>query len=304
MEKAPVCPIAFKEKVKKARARERKLYPIFALVIIVSTIMIKVEYGFFLSLVVCWGIKESLWKEVNKIIADADIVKAMLAEHFQILEYDRHKAIDRKVFGEAQLNYSWETSENRDYLRARYRGLEFLFANVELYTVQLNMSSRSSAIAQKLVFQGPWLIITSQKKVEPPLVVSQIQTARKKKDGFWGGLPIQSKSDILMEDIRFQEKFWVFTEEPLNAYRILSPQFMEQLLSAKDLAKVWKHVCFTQNRVHIALHKRRLLFRPCRKRRNVHAFFKNMEEDIAYLKDILDIFLQNEALFHSQEKGD
>jgi len=101
-----------------------------------------------------------------------------------------------------------------------------------------------------------------------------------------------------MENVAFNEQFNVLTEDPHTAFYILTPQFMEIILSARERAYDKKHMCFTGEHLHIAIDTESDFFEA---RRSVVALKARVQNEIDYIKNIIDEFLLNERLFNPRE---
>jgi len=301
------CRAAFEAELKAAQANSKKLYPRGVLsVIAIPLAFIASSAGWLPSwaifvpiilLVIFVAQNRGAWRKVDLLARDGRLLREVLNDSFEVIEYDRHRLIEDDLLREGQFNYLWYTRFSRDYLRARYRGVDFIFADVELSIIQLQMRSRSSFSTPVTLFQGPWLVITSQKEINPAVVVSQKKSRKARKGEFPGTKPLKTKSDVQMENPAFQEKFWTFSDDQVIPYRVLTPHFMEFILSAGEVADGATHLCFTGDHVHVAIHTGRKFFSLCTKAKDFPTFRANIEKEVNYIKAIIDELLLNEQLF-------
>ncbi|MCL2562761.1 MAG: DUF3137 domain-containing protein [Oscillospiraceae bacterium] len=306
----PFCRDTFDAELKVAQEKSKRLRPFRTVFLIVSGLVVIAsfagrisEWAILISLIPLVFLGAQAGKarsSITKLMRDTRLRHDVLKDTFDLIEYDPHRLIDESLLQEGRFNYHWDSRFSRDYIRARYRGVEFVLADVELSIFHLQMRSRSSSTANIVLFKGPWLVITSQKEICPSVVISQRKSPKAKKGEFPGLKPLKTESDVQMENLAFDETFWTFSDDSLMPYRVLTPHFMEFILLAREAADGAKHVCFTGDRVHVAVHNGRNLFGLCQKAKNFSEFRAGMEQDINYIKAIIDEFLLNEQLFDPQ----
>jgi len=228
------------------------------------------------------GYMLSRYTKEKKRLISANVVRDMLADAFDLISYKPEESISEYHVQESQLR-GWKVMQGSDLLRARYKGVSFTFSDLRLET-----GGRHS----RTIFAGQWLIVPLRKAISPPLVVSEL--AKK-------GLVNDARSKVQMEDIAFSKKFNVLTEDPHTAFYVLTPHFMEFIVSARQVAQGAKHLCFAGNRAHIALSTGRDSFEPCANVADLRALRRRIQEEIDDIKSIIDEFLLNEGLLEIEQ---
>lgn len=70
----------------------------------------------------------------------------------------------------------------------------------------------------------------------------------------------KTKSNLETENIEFNEKFQILTKDPQSGFLLLTPNFMEYILSTDKNANGQIYLCFQGDKVHIAIKNNRNSF--------------------------------------------
>ena len=217
-----------------------------------------------------------------------NVVHNMLKKNFDLIAYKPAESFDSKQLAQSML-LGWNAHEGNDYFEARYRGVKFAFSDVRL-SMLITTSRGQSEVP---VFTGPWMIIDTNKPVKVPVVVSEIKDK---------GSMDSRRCKVHMENIEFDNQFNVFTEDPHTAFYVLTPNFMENILSARERTFGRKHMCFAGSRAHVAVDTKFDFFGYRRgDENNLPALEARLQGEIDYIKDIIDELLLNERMFNPRE---
>jgi hypothetical protein len=137
------------------------------------------------------------------------------------------------------------------------------------------------------VFKGQWLIINLNKEVKPPLFVSELKVRVFKK----------SQANVQTENEEFNKKFNIKTDDESTAFNILTPRFMEFILTAEEIIKGKKHLCFKGSQVFIVIETGKDSLEPGREAKDVMQLRARIQDEMAYIKSIIDELLLNKHLF-------
>jgi len=224
------------------------------------------------------------YKDNKKALVNAsNIVHDMLAENFDLITYQPDQFFDAEQLQESQLT-GWNTYHGSDYFKAEYRGVKFSFSDINLRLI----ANAGRHQTEAFIFTGQWMIIDLNKPVKSPVIVSELRSKS----------TLSALSEVQMENVAFNEQFSALTEDPHTAFYVLTPQFMENILSAREHAYGKKHMCFTRDRVHVAIDTGCDFFEA---RKNISALKARVQSEIDYIKNIIDEFLLNERLFNPRE---
>ena len=110
---------------------------------------------------------------------------------------------------------------------------------------------------------------------------------------------IRTKSDIETENIAFNKKFQIITREPHNAFYILTPHFMERILSMDKTAHGKTSLVFEGSSVCITIQSDMTMLRintVSDELKNINRLRERYRQDLFYLTSIVDVLLENEYL--------
>jgi hypothetical protein len=237
-------------------------------------------------------------KKRLKSLVSNNIVRGVLSDTFDLTHYAPGCHIGQSTITESALiQRNWNTLSGSDLVEGSYKGVRFRFSDIHLEMVTRSKNGKRHVT----VFKGQWLIIELS-KVLPWSLQLRSRTAVGKR----------IKSDIETENIEFNKKFQIKCGDPHTAFYILTPHFMEYIMSAKNKANrqsqlrtnAQTHMNFSGQSVQIALHNGRDLFEPCSRRLfakdNIAALRKQMQWDADYITGIIDELLLNENLFKKE----
>jgi hypothetical protein len=220
--------------------------------------------------------------QLKEFVSD-NIIKGVLSDTFQLSVYEPLERIEEPVIKDVKLIENWNRAGGSDLIEGYYRGVKFTFSDLHLEFV-----SGGKNKGRKTRFKGQWLILELAKEL--PHAVQLIE------DG-------KAKSDIETENIEFNRKFQIKTTDPHTAFYLLTPHFMEHILSADRRANARTYMSFGGDckQAHIALHSGRDLFEAVDAKRlsvqNVEMMRNQMQWDAKYITGIIDELLLNQCLF-------
>ena len=179
-------------------------------------------------------------------------------------------------------------AHGNDYLQATYRGVSFQFSDVTLTT--------GFGRGEHAFFKGQWLVINMETSISPSVTISQLSNL--------GGFSSLLARDSLveMENVAFNKAFKVSTSDPHQAFYVLTPQMMEFLLSGKGMPVGNKHICLTQKQLHLAINTNRDSFEPCHRVGDLAKLRKQIDEEINFIKGVIDQLLKQDNLFTPKQK--
>ncbi|MCL2638764.1 MAG: DUF3137 domain-containing protein [Oscillospiraceae bacterium] len=240
------------------------------------------------------GERVARYKKRLKCIVSNNIVRGVLNDKFELSTYAPGAHIPQLTIQCAcLLHQPWNKIKGSDLVKGSYKGVNFTFSDLHL------QHETGSGKNRKVVtrFKGQWLIIDLAKKL--PFGVQL-----KARNGDIG-VGKRMKSDVETENIEFNQKFQITAPNPLDAFLILTPHFMEYILKAKHRASAQMYVSFDETQIHVALHNGRDLFEPADKKlfaeNNIETLRMQMRWDVNYIANIIDEFLLNEVLFNADK---
>ncbi len=181
-----------------------------------------------------------------------EVVQNVLVDIFEDVTYTTTKGIDRNRIFETKLVNRGNSYSSSDYLKAKYHDTEFEFANVSIEDhYEVNDTSHVD-----VHFNGQWLIIKPTQKIQSKLYVidKNFRYSTPHKAGFFSKTDIEK---IELESIGFNKEYRTYTNDAMDAFKILSPLKIMDLYEKHHL-----DVSFylNEHELHIAIFSKKFIF--------------------------------------------
>lgn len=162
--------------------------------------------------------------------------------------YNKNQGISRSLVKSSHLvGKSWNEYYTGNLVQGTYMGVSFMQADVHLVDhTEYEDSDGNTSSKDVTVFQGPWAVIDFKKPFSTNLIVRE--RGEKLLDKWADG-----KSNIEMENVAFNKKFIVLTEDEHNAFYLLTPQMMEHIIETEKRFMGRIYFCFMDGKIHIAI---------------------------------------------------
>ncbi|MCL1823445.1 MAG: DUF3137 domain-containing protein [Oscillospiraceae bacterium] len=235
-------------------------------------------------------------KEIKELITN-NIVRGALSEVMELsyLSYNAHiPAVQIDVSG---ITAKWDKCSGSDMVQGRYKGVNISFSDI-LLTKRKRSGRRTY---DETVFKGQWLTIELAKQVDGELKLIERGAGDKFK---------RSKSDIETENVAFNQKFQILTNNPHSAFYVLTPHFMDYInsmdMKARAKTSMWFNKSFGKSCVHVALNNNSDLFEfNARQINSPYSFAPirdNIKREVRYITGVIDELLLNDYLFNANIK--
>lgn len=234
-----------------------------------------------------------------------NITRDVFSQVFDECIYSAGHCLPDELLREAALIPNWDMATGSDLISAKYKGHTVNFSDIELSEeVERENSDGDTSTSYETKFKGQWMIFELGRELPAKLRLRE----KLERSGTISkkilGERYNDKSDVQTENAEFNKRFQILTEDPHSAFYILTPHFMEFILSADDAANTRTYLCFFENRVHIACYTGKNSF-ELRKNdgANIDQLRARMKMELSYITSIADELLKNEYLFGSADEG-
>jgi hypothetical protein len=236
--------------------------------------------------------------KAKTLLAD-NITRDVLSGVFDDCTYDHAHHLPNQSLREAALVDNWDIASGSDLISGKYKGHSVQFSDVELSEeIEQEDDEGHTNTTYETKFKGQWMILELERAVPAPLRLRENMERSSKLSKKIFGERHKSKSDVETENVEFNKRFQILTEDAHNAFYILTPHFMEFIMKADAAANTVTNLCFIENRVHIALHTGMFSFEIKKNDgNNIDALRARMKSDLSYLTSIVDELLKNKYLF-------
>ncbi|MBQ4647279.1 MAG: DUF3137 domain-containing protein [Candidatus Gastranaerophilales bacterium] len=158
------------------------------------------------------------------------------------------------------------------------------YKNVKFEIIEANFKHEIRAGKrryEKPVFDGIILKIQTPKDFETHTLI--------RPDGLFK-MPIKNLKRTELEDVVFEKKYDVYTDNEIESRVIITAAFMERLNNIKEVFNAQKvYCCFIKNIAYVGLQTERDMFQLCSLRKGLDAsFFSKMFEEIISIYRLID----------------
>ena len=142
-------------------------------------------------------------------------------------------------------------------------------------------------------FKGSWLICDFKKRLSADVIVSENKKQKK-----------PSKNTILTDNEAFNNKYTVRSENPEEAFYVLTPHMMEFMLKMDEKADGKTYFHFKrEGKVHIAIDSDRDLFEVNKvQSQDYDALKQQIKDEVQYIVDMIDALQLVDSLFEEDVK--
>ncbi len=208
-----------------------------------------------------------------------------LSQRKKITSYEQRQLIEASMpdnipgLDDSYVIHPYKTSNFDDMFEGNYKGVRY----------KLYETSSDTRGVKKPVFRGAILKIDINKNFKGHIIVC--------KDTLLHGSPKWDLRHTVLEDVEFEEKFDVFTDDEIEARYLLTTTFMQRLNNLKNVFAADKISCaFYNSELFIALFTKKDLFTITMLDKPVYDFtlYETLHNEIISIYKIIDHFKLNE----------
>jgi len=235
-----------------------------------------------------------------------NITRDIISQVFDGCIYAAQYCLPDETLREAALIPNWDMATGSDLVSAKYKGHAINFSDIELSEeVEREDSDGNTSTSYETKFKGQWMILELGREVPAKLRLRENVGRSGKISKKILGERIENKSDIKTENEAFNKRFQILTEDPHSAFYILTPHFIEFIMSADDAANTRTYLCFFENRVHIACDTGKDSFELQKNDgADLDRIRARMRRELSFITSIADELLKNEYLFGQTGEGE
>lgn len=182
----------------------------------------------------------------------SEVVMPTLSELYDNLEYLHKQGFDKETVYNTGLVANGNTYRSNDYIRAKFKGINFESADVEVQ----NVTSNGKTTTTTTYFKGKWMIFDFAAAYRKYLYIREKQFF----NSTTFGLSIFSKikvDKVKFESVEFNKEFEVRSSDEQFAFYIITPKFMECLKKLKENTDGQLSIGFLDGKLHIAIDSRK-----------------------------------------------
>ena len=236
---------------------------------------------------------------ISLIVAEASVINGARNEF--VLEYKRIllEGQLKEVFDDIQVDFERGFSEDEvegwclvdtherfysdDYVTGSYHGIQFRRSDVKIQDVR--RSGKNTTVVT--TFEGPWMIFEFGKRFTHYTVVKEKEFLDNGiPGGFWSGYEAEK---IQTEDMRFNDKFVVFSTDGQEAFYLLNPTMMEKIIELESRLEGRLYLGFIDGEFHVALDNRENAFEPSVFEEISNYSINRVRDEIEAIKELVEL---------------
>ena len=188
--------------------------------------------------------------------------------------------------------FSYNCSDGSDYIKAVYKGVSVELGDVVLMTeTEYEAENGETATQRDTVFRGQWLSWNLGRELTGRVFVSQ----RTKKDHS------KMKSNVTTGNEQFDKRFCVKADHQDEAYYILTPDRMENIISMADKSGGLVYMSFLRNgKMHVAVQTGRDFFELGKTNTDAETLRQKFLGELRWFTDIVDTLRVEDTLYKKE----
>lgn len=230
------------------------------------------------------------------------IVKGVLAEKIDIVEYFPNQYINKKFVKKCSILPNFNKINGSDYISGNYRGRKFVYCDLLLeWETKETDSDGHRRTRTTTQFQGQVMKMELGKDIEGFVQIKEKKNPRKS-NGFIANLlgTSTSHNGIETENVEFNNQFEIKTSDAQLAFYILTPQFMESVMRLDKMADGYTNIEFRGTSVVVTLNNGRDSFEVKKtlvSQRRLEKYRQNFRDELEIILGVFDEVLTKENLF-------
>ena len=243
----------------------------FSILAIIAIVLLVAFFALLWVGIGSFGKATKMFKEV--VVSDA------LASIIGECVYRPEQSISRDRIEAAGLFSEWNKFHGEDYLSGTYKGHHIEFSDIHL---EHEYTDNKDQTITDTIFRGHWITCRLAKSL--PAIIRLGEG--------------EGKSNAETENVAFNQKYRIYTDDPHYMFYVLTPHFMEYIVAADEKASARTYFYFAGNMVHIAVYNDRNIFEISSADSNdPDKARERVKNEMKYITGILDELLRNEYLF-------
>ena len=206
------------------------------------------------------------------------------------VQVDVNNGIPSYVIQETHSMSTGDRYHSSNFVSGKYKDIKVMMSDVHIQDEHEDSEGHTSYVT---IFLGQWMIFDFNKNFK-----SNVQIWEKK---VFGGISRRWKSSLKkveLEDIEFNKKFKVLSENELDAFYIITPKLMERVKAVEAAINGTIMLVFYNNQLHVAVYNNKTTFNVnIHKAINFEEFARESLKDLDAIIKFVDILELDNDLF-------
>lgn len=283
-----------KETVKKCNKNNMIFAFIIVIILVLLFFIFKVFDVRFLFLIfvvyIPFGIMNEKVKSEYKNTFMKSLLPIAVKNILTDVQVDVNNGIPSYVIEETHSMSTGDSYHSSNFVSGKYKDIKVMMSDVHIQDEHEDSEGNTSYVT---IFLGQWMIFDFNKNFK-----SNVQIWEKK---VFGGISRRWKSSLKkveLEDIEFNKKFKVLSENELDAFYIITPKLMERVKAVEAAINGTIMLVFYNNQLHVAVYNNKTTFNVnIHKTINFEEFARESLKDLDAIIKFVDILDLDNDLF-------
>ncbi len=192
------------------------------------------------------------WDKKLKLFVGENITKDVLSKKIDIIKYVPNNFMNQDFIKKCMILPKYDRINGSDYISGTYKGVKFTYCDLHMEWADKEREDGRTRTTYRTNFKGPLITIDLGQKIEGYVRIKERKTPRKEKnflsDVFSGAadvLDIKTENNIIeVESVEFNNQFEIKSTNDQMAFYILTPDFLESIVKADELAQGYTNIEF------------------------------------------------------------
>lgn len=270
-------------KLSSLRAKEKLMrglaFCAFALMfisgVVTGNVLVFLFFLVIMIVIACFWMKAN--NDVKQFLSD-NVINGVLTEVFgNTVEY---KPFEKLNPGGVVVPFHYIGSEGENHIKGVYNGVPFELGDIRLIDEEECVNEDGNYTNKVTRLKGQWLICDLDNAPACDVYVSEIERNDRR----------IMTSDVEIADNKFRERFCVRSDNPQEAYKILTPQMMERISAAADKCEGTVYLSFLRDgKMNIAMKNEHELFELQKGKLDMDTLHNRFRAEMIRFSEIIDI---------------
>ena len=184
-----------------------------------------------------------------------DIVTTTMQEIFTDVGFDYDKGFPSSIISNTGMMRMGNTYSSNDWYSGKYKDVTFACSDVLIQEVTHDSEGHTSTTTY---FSGQWYIFGFNKKFKGEFQVCEKDFHYSKH----GGLFDKSVEKVEVEDVDFNKKFRIYSNDAHSVFYVLTPHIIENIKKINNDIAGSLLFCFKDNLLHVGVYNGKDNFKP------------------------------------------
>lgn len=211
-------------------------------------------------------------------------VEEPFSQAFDNVKFDLKNGINKDIIAGTDIMSMGNRYYSNDYIRGIYKNVDFERADVKIQ----NHTSNGKHSQTVTYLHGRWLIFEFNKNFHFDLqIIGKGFNYSKKRSSIFTS-EAERRRKIEFEDIQFNKDFTVYAQDDLEAFYILTPQFIDTLKNMATIMDGNLMLGFVDNKLHVAINTGKDAMEPSIFRSELKSSLAEVEKEINVIISIIE----------------